>query len=160
MTRGRSAETWFERSILRICRRIARYLPARHSPIPEHRLESVALEVFTRLQHEDSASAIKDPARNLFRLADKVAAEQDRASSMAPLSGSLVESYELESSRARAVFDGFPQSLREVVLLHFTSNLSYTQISELTGESPEEILKQLTKAYVAFRMALVQGQEG
>lgn len=124
--------------------------------IPVASVDSLAVEVFKRLQDVSDQDAVLDAHVTIFEITTAVAAEwrardERQVTAVLPL-----EAQELLQSRYRTLIQALPPSQRDVVVLHVTRSLNYRQIAEKLNLPASEILKELTRGYETLRQREIE----
>ncbi|MGH8176108.1 MAG: RNA polymerase sigma factor [Steroidobacter sp.] len=162
--RNNRLASWFQR-----WRRPIRQWLSNRSAVPAADLDDLAQEVFLRLLRYSDDIAIDNPQGYLFRIAANVANEwQERARHRRPHDDSWLEDLQIESSNepentvarglmqdhVRQAVEGLPPRQREVLVLHVSEGLTYSQIAERLRLTHRIVLRDLTRAYSQLRLQL------
>jgi RNA polymerase sigma factor (sigma-70 family) len=123
-------------------------------------IDSLALEVFERLQRENTDEAVDDPQGYLFRIADEVARAREEqmaqtqrpATSMRRLLQEGAEPHPDALRRIESVMRRLPPCHREALILHANEGLTCAQIAQRQGLTHYAVLQKLTRSYAKLRM--------
>ena len=132
-------------------------------------LDDVAQEAFLRLMRYSDDTLIEHPQTYLFRIASNVASEwRERARNSRPHEDSWLDDLQVEPSdepenlvartvvneSVRAAVERLPQRQRQVLLLHITEELTYTQIAKQLNLTRRMVRRDLASAYAQLRRDL------
>jgi RNA polymerase sigma-70 factor (ECF subfamily) len=150
---------WFETWRASMCR----WATSRAS-IQATDIDTLAQEVFLRLQRDGSDAAIEDPQSYLFRTATNVVDEwREHPVSSPPHDGPWLEARQaddpdnpesaatLVSEQVRSAVMRLPPRQREVLLLHIKDNLTYKQIAIKFKLSPRDVRRDIARVYAEVR---------
>ena len=123
-------------------------------------IDSLALEVFERLQRENTDEAIDDPQGYLFRIADEVAKAREEQQAQAQNPARSIRLHLQEGAepdpealrRIEVVMRKLPPCHREALILHANEGLTCAQIAQRQGLSRYAVLQKLTRTYTKLRM--------
>lgn len=129
------------------------------SQLDDSDVDRLASAVFERLVHARESDVIADPQAALFTIAADLAG-QCPVAAMCTITNGDGSFTGADSTLIKRCVEELEAPCRATLLRHVNDGLTYRQIAEHSGTSPDLVLAQLRTAYSQLRLSLAGGAEG